>query len=255
MAEPKIVRLVVVRQDAPEKAESRRKEAFEIPREPGMTVHGALERIRKRPVTVDDKTVSPPVWESSCLEGACGACTMLVNGRVAQACTTRVSDVSPKGQPIVLEPLRKFPLERDLVVDRSRMFESLVHVKAWVALDGAQGRGAGPTESPEAQATRYSLSRCTTCGACLEACPEYRESAAFVGAAAINQARLFNLHPSGAHQATERTEALMGEGGVADCGKAQNCVEVCPQDIPLVDSIGEMSRATTKRLLFGWLLK
>jgi succinate dehydrogenase / fumarate reductase, iron-sulfur subunit len=47
----------------------------------------------------------------------------------------------------------------------------------------------------------------------------------------------------------------MGEGGVADCGKAQNCVEVCPKEIPLVDSIAQVSRATTKHMLFGWLLK
>jgi len=48
---------------------------------------------------------------------------------------------------------------------------------------------------------------------------------------------------------------VMGNGGVEDCGKAQNCVEVCPKEIPLVDSIAEIGRATTKRLLFGWLLK
>ena len=49
----------------------------------------------------------------------------------------------------------------------------------------------------------------------------------------------------------------MGEGGVADCGKAQNCVEVCPKEIPLVDSIAVVGRegGTTKRMLFGWLLK
>jgi succinate dehydrogenase / fumarate reductase iron-sulfur subunit len=67
--------------------------------------------------------------------------------------------------------------------------------------------------------------------------------------------RLYNAHPSGAMHANERLEAVMGNGGVEDCGKAQNCVEVCPKEIPLVDSIAEIGRATTKRLLFGWLLK
>ena len=73
--------------------------------------------------------------------------------------------------------------------------------------------------------------------------------------AAINQVRLFNLHPSGKMNAAERLEALMGDGGVADCGKAQNCVEVCPKEIPLVDSIAVVSRQTAKHMLFGWLLK
>ena len=55
--------------------------------------------------------------------------------------------------------------------------------------------------------------------------------------------------------ASERLETLMEPGGIADCGKAQNCVEVCPKEIPLVDSIAVMSRATTKQILFGWLMK
>ena len=113
----------------------------------------------------------------------------------------------------------------------------------------------GGDVGPDDQAERYALSRCTACGLCLEACPEVRESNRFVGAAVIGQARLFQIHPTGALHSRERTESLMEDGGVADCGKSQNCVEVCPAKLPLVDAIGEMSRATTKRLLFGWLLK
>jgi succinate dehydrogenase / fumarate reductase iron-sulfur subunit len=134
------------------------------------------------------------------------------------------------------------------------MFDALKQVRAWIELDGTHALGPGPRESPEQQAKRYPLSRCMSCGSCLEACPEYGEGRAFVGAAAINHVRLVNLHPSGAMQKRARLETLMGEGGVADCGKAQNCVEVCPKDIPLVDSIGAVARDTTKQLLFGWLL-
>ena len=76
-----------------------------------------------------------------------------------------------------------------------------------------------------------------TCGCCLEACPQYGPTHEFIGPVALNQVRLFNLHPSGAMHKNERLEAVMGEGGVDDCGKAQNCVEVCPKEIPLVDSI------------------
>lgn len=251
----KRVTLKVLRQDGPEKGDSKRWETFAVDHLPGMTVHQCLAAVRKSPVTTDGKAVAPPVWEASCLEETCGACTMLVNGRVMQACSARVDKVAPKGGTITLEPMKKFPLVRDLVVDRSAMFESLQRVRAWIEIDGMHATGPGPRESEAAQQERYALSRCIACGACLEACPEYRERGSFIGAAAINQARLFNLHKSGAHDQTARTESLMGEGGVAECGKAENCVEVCPKHIPLVDSIGDMARATTKRLLFGWLLK
>ncbi|MFS8070066.1 MAG: 4Fe-4S dicluster domain-containing protein, partial [Byssovorax sp.] len=105
------------------------------------------------------------------------------------------------------------------------------------------------------QEERYPLSRCMTCGCCVEACPQYSDASPFIGPAALNQVRLFNLHPSGAMHKNARLESVMGEGGVADCGKAQNCVEVCPKEIPLVDSISVVARETTKRMLFGWLLK
>jgi succinate dehydrogenase / fumarate reductase iron-sulfur subunit len=248
------VRLKVLRQDSREAADSKRWEEFEVDWLPQMNVNSCLEQIRRYPKTSNGKVVSPVAWEAACLEEVCGSCTMLVNGRVRQACSTLV-DSLPADEPIVLEPLTKFPLERDLVVDRSRMFDALKQVKAWVVLDGTHALGPGPRESQAQQEERYALARCMSCGSCLEACPQYAEENAFIGAAAISQARLFNLNSTGKADRVARLESLMGEGGVADCGKAQVCVEVCPKEIPLVDSIAEMSRDTTKHLLFGWLLK
>jgi succinate dehydrogenase / fumarate reductase iron-sulfur subunit len=179
---------------------------------------------------------------------------MLVNGRVRQSCSAMVDLIAPEGQVITLAPMTKFPVVRDLVVDRSRMFEDLKRVHAWIELDGSYELGAGPRQSQENQETAYPLSRCMTCGCCLEACPQVGPMSHFVGPAALNQVRLFNLHPSGAMHAGERLDTVMGDGGVEGCGKAQNCVEVCPKEIPLVDSIAAVGRDTTKRMLKKWLL-
>ena len=59
--------------------------------------------------------------------------------------------------------------------------------------------------------------------------------------------RLFNMQPIGATLAADRLDAVMGEGGIADCGNAQNCVKVCPKEIPLTESIAEIGRQTTIR--------
>jgi succinate dehydrogenase / fumarate reductase iron-sulfur subunit len=249
------VKLKIRRQDGMEHPETRRWEEFEVPYLPQMNVISALQQIQKNPVTTDGKKVAPVVWESSCLEEVCGACTMVVNGRVRQACSALVEKLAPNGQTITIEPMSKFPNVRDLLVDRSRMFEDMKRVKAWIQLDGTHELGPGPRESQEHQQERYPLSRCMTCGCCLEACPQYNDATSFVGPFALNLVRLYNMHPSGAMHANERLESVMGEGGVADCGKAQNCVEVCPKEIPLVDSIAAVARETTKRMLFGWLLK
>jgi succinate dehydrogenase / fumarate reductase iron-sulfur subunit len=255
MADKKKIRLKVLRQDGPAKTDSKRWEEFEIAWHPQMNIISALMEIQRNPQKADGTKTAPVVWESSCLEEVCGACTMLVNGKVRQACSTLIDQIARDGEPITLAPMTKFPLVRDLVVDRSRMFNDLKNVKAWIHLDGSHELGPGPRQSQENQETAYPLSRCMTCGCCLEACPQVNDHSSFIGPAALNQVRLFNLHPSGKMHASERLEAVMGEGGVQDCGKAQNCVEVCPKEIPLVDSIADVSRQTTKHMLFGWLLK
>jgi succinate dehydrogenase / fumarate reductase, iron-sulfur subunit len=249
----RLVHLRIKRQDGPD--QPARWEEFKVPYLPQMNVISALQQVQKNPVTAGGQAVAPVSWDSSCLEEVCGACTMLINGRVRQSCSALIDQLAPNGETISLEPMSKFPLVRDLVVDRSRMFEDLKQVKAWIDLDGTHELGPGPRESQEQQQIRYSLSRCMTCGCCLEACPQVNDASKFVGPAALNQVRYFNLHPSGKMHAADRLEAVMGEGGVADCGKAQNCVEVCPKEIPLIDSIAVVSRDTTKHMLFGWLLR
>ncbi len=247
------VKLRVLRQDGP--GQKSYTQEFAAPWQPRMNVISVLMEIQKNPVTVAGEKVAPVVWESVCLEEVCGSCTMIVNGRVRQACSALVDHYAPNGETIAVAPMTKFPVVRDLVVDRSRMFEDLKRIHAWIALDGSHPLGPGPRQSQDNQEEAYPLSRCMTCGCCLEACPQVNAASAFIGPAAISQVRLFNLHPSGKMHASERLDAVMGEGGVEGCGKAQNCVEVCPKEIPLVDSIASVSRDATKQMLFGWLLK
>jgi len=84
----------------------------------------------------------------------------------------------------------------------------------------------------------------------MEACPQFNENTGFVGAAAISQARLFNTHPTGAALKRERLAALMGDGGIQECGYAQNCAEVCPKDIPLTRSISQVGGEVMKQAIF-----
>jgi succinate dehydrogenase / fumarate reductase iron-sulfur subunit len=242
--ETRRIALRVRRQDGPDAAPYWQE--FEIPYRPRHNVLSVLMDIRCNPVTREGRRVAPVAWESSCLEEVCGACSMLVNGRVRQGCTALVDNLE---QPITLEPMSKFPVVRDLIVDRSRMFEALKRIKAWIPIDGTYALGPGPRLSQAAQEFGYALSRCMTCGCCLEACPQVNAHSAFMGPAALGQAVLFNLHPTGALNRDERLEAVMAEGGVADCGNAQNCVQVCPKEVPLTHAIGELGRQATGKML------
>lgn len=220
-----------------------------------MNIISALQYVAAHPKTTDGKSTTTPVWDSGCLEEVCGACTMVINGKVRQSCSALVDKLSPDGSPITLEPMTKFPLVRDLWVDRARLFEDLKRVKAWVPIDGTYDLGAGPAVSQKNQEMRYPLSRCISCGCCLEACPQYTPANKFVGAAVISQARLFNEHPIGAALKSERLDTLMEDGGVFECGKAGNCVQVCPKEIPLLESIAAVQRQVTVQIVKNFFTK
>jgi succinate dehydrogenase / fumarate reductase iron-sulfur subunit len=213
-------------------------EEFELPYHPGMNVISSLMEIAANPVTRDGKATTPITYDSNCLEEVCGSCAMLINGRARMACSALIDNLE---QPIRLEPFSKFPVVRDLATDRSVIFENLKAVKAWVPIDGTYDLGPGPRMTAGEQEVAYPISRCISCCCCMEACPQFNEETGFVGAATIAQVRLFNTHPTGQALKHERLAALMGDGGIQECGYAQNCVEVCPKDIPLTRSISEVS--------------
>ena len=240
---PEKFRMRIKRQDGPEAKPYW--QTFEVDYRPNMNVISALQWIAANPTTVDGERTAPVVWDCNCLEEVCGACTMLVNGEVTQSCSSLIDDLLEAGDEIVLEPMTKFPVVRDLFADRSRLFEDLKKVKGWVPIDNTYHISPGPKEPPGEQEVRYDLSRCMSCGCCLEACPQYLKDNDFVGAAVIGQVRYFNLHDTGRQLKGDRLDAISEPGGIADCGNAQNCVKACPKDIRLTEAIGDIGRQTT----------
>ncbi len=266
----------ILRQTAP--GESSYWERHKVEYEQGLNIISVLQRIAAKSESADGSSVAPVAWDCNCLEEVCGACTMVVNGRVRQACTALVDNlIDSDTTSIELRPMTKFPVVRDLVVDRGRMFKALQKVKAWVTVDGYIDLGSGPVQSRQQQEESYPLSQCMSCGCCLEACPQYTKvelkqkaseseeefedrkdeaySRNFIGPHAISQAMLFNNHPIGKMQASDRLDALTDEGGIQVCGNAQNCVAVCPKEIPLTTSIARAGRATTLHQLKNWFDK
>ena len=221
-------------------------EEFALPWKPGMNVISSMMDIAANPVTRDGKASRPITYDSNCLEEVCGSCAMRINGRARMACSALIDKLE---QPITLEPLSKFPIIRDLAVDRSVLFENLKRVKAWVPVDGTYDLGSGPRQSTRDQEQAYPLSRCISCCCCMEVCPQFNDKTNFVGAATIAQVRLFNTHPTGKALKEDRLHALMGDGGIQECGYAQNCVEVCPKDIPLTNAIAEVGGQVMKQAI------
>lgn len=264
----KTFRVRVLRQAGP--GQATKWESFQVDHVPDMNVISVLQSIAANPVTERGQKTTPVAWDCGCLEEVCGACTMVINGKARQSCSALVDNLL-KQQPdeIELQPMRKFPVIRDLVVDRSRLFTALKKVKAWVPVDTYGDMGPGQRQLRSQQEMMYPLSECMSCGCCLDACPQYTKvevnrlegesdedyqkrcdetyNQKFIGAHAISQVMLHNANPTGKSMENERLDSLMEPGGLQVCGNAQNCVSVCPKGIPLTRSIGQAGRAVTWR--------
>lgn len=246
----KVIRLKIKRQDETDAPSYW--EEFDVPHRPNMNVISALMEIQRYPMNVNGEKVRSVVWDYNCLEEVCGACSMRINGKVRQACSALVDKLK---QPIILEPMGTFPIEKDLVVNRDRMFEALEKIKGWTPIDGTYSLDAGPNISPNEQKEAYEYSTCMTCGCCLEACPNVNSGSPFIGPQAMAQVKYFNMHPTGATKKDERLEIVIGKGGISNCGNSQNCVEVCPKEIPLTNALAELNKEVNRFAIKSWFKK
>ena len=168
-------------------------------------------------------------WECSCMQAVCGGCAIVINGVPALACATFADEV--KGKELVLEPLSKFPVVADLIVDRSVIYENLNAAACY--LDSLAASSAYHHEQ------QYSVAKCLKCGLCLEVCPNYHPGAAFYGAVFANESYLVASHSE------EKNPKLMKEYRDhfgAGCSKALSCRTVCPAGIETLTSILRMNR-------------
>jgi succinate dehydrogenase / fumarate reductase, iron-sulfur subunit len=246
--EKKTVRFVITRQDGPDTKSYT--EEFEVPYRQNMNVISALMEIQRNPINASGEQTTPVCWESNCLEEVCGACSMVINGKPRQACSALVDQLE---QPVRIAPMKTFPVVRDVIINRERMFNALKRVKAWIPIDGTYDLGPGPRMAETKRQWAYELSKCMTCGVCLEACPNVNDASNFIGPAPISQVRLFNAHPTGEMNREERLDALMEAGGIEGCGNSQNCVRSCPKGIPLTTSIAALNKDTTAHMFKKWL--
>jgi len=169
-------------------------------------------------------------WSCSCMQKMCGACAMLIDGVPALACCTFID--TDKQEVLTLEPLSKFPVISDLVVDRSCIAE---HQKQALLYLGE--KGAAVQQELEHQ---YLVAKCLKCGLCLEACPNYvGPSGDFYGAVMANEAYL--LHSSSADRKKEIQKSY-DQHFAAGCSKFLACSDVCPMKMPTLSSICYMNR-------------
>jgi fumarate reductase iron-sulfur subunit len=183
----------------------------------------------------------------SCRMGCCGSCGMTVNGEPKLTCATFLSEYAPG--PVRVEPLRNFPVVRDLVVEIGDFMRKLVTVKPWIVRKEERPLSQGEHRQTPLQMDEYhQYSMCINCMLCNAACPVYGLDPKFLGPAAIALAQRYNLD-SRDQGAKQRGEVLDDHEGIWGCTFVGECTKVCPQD---VDPAGAIQRYKVKTAL-GWL--
>ncbi len=179
---------------------------------------------------------------------------MLVNGEPVLTCATYLSGLGPG--PVRVEPLKGFPVIRDLVGDIQDFIDKLVSVKPWIIRDEEQPLSEGEhLQTPEELAEYKQHSMCINCMLCYSACPIYALEPDFIGPAAIALAQRYNLDSRDEGEG-ERFDVLAEHEGIWGCTFVGECTEVCPKD---VDPAGAIQRykltaavETVKSFLMPW---
>ncbi len=210
---------------------------YEVDVEPVDRVLDALEYVKWHL----DGTLA---FRRSCAHGICGSDAMLINGRNRLACKVLVKEL---GARITVEPLRGFPVIKDLVVDMEGFFAKYRAIKPYLIHDEPPPETEW-RQSPEERARFDDTTKCILCAACTTSCPSFWANGAYIGPAAIVNAHRF-IFDSRDRGAAERLAVLNTGLGVWRCRTIFNCVEACPRGIDVTRAIAEVKRA----LLFSSL--
>src|SRR6188768_4279990 len=214
----------------PEKESEVTFQEYELPCPKDWVVLDGLNHIKDS----IDGTLS---YRWSCRMGICGSCGMLVNGEPKLTCATFLADYAPG--PIQVEPLRNFPVIRDLIVELGDFMSSLTRVKPWIIRQVEKPVSEGEyRQTPEELDDYKQLSMCINCMLCYSACPIYGLDPHFIGPAAIALAQRYNLD-SRDEGATERMRILSEHDGIWGCTFVGECTKVCPKH---VDPAGAIQR-------------
>jgi len=222
-------------------------QSYEVPYRKDWVVLDALNYVK-------DNLDGSLAFRWSCRMGVCGSCGMVVNGTPKLTCAAFLSDYLPG--PIRVEPLRFFPVVRDLVVDLNDFLKKLSQVKPWLVRRQEKPLAQGEYRQTPDELDRYKqFSMCINCVLCYSACPIYGLEGSFVGPAAIALAQRYNLD-SRDQAGRERMETLNQHGGMWECTFVGECTKVCPKHVDPAGAIQQYKVASAtewfKSLLMPW---
>ena len=220
-------------------------QSYEVPLRQDWVVLDALNYIK-------DKLDGSLSYRWSCRMGVCGSCGLMVNGTPQLSCATFLSSYQPG--PIRVEPLRYFPIMRDLVIAMTDFMDKLAQVQPWIVREEEQPLSAGEyLQTPEELDIYKQFSMCINCMLCYSACPVYGLDPQFIGPAAIALAQRYNLD-SRDQGAQQRLDVLSQHEGIWACTFVGECTQVCPKHVDPAGAIQQYKLTATKEWFTSFLM-
>ena len=232
---------------SPERDEKPAFERYEAPYRKDWVVLDALNYVK-------DKVDGSLSFRWSCRMGICGSCGMMVNGEPKLTCAAFLSDYAPG--PVRVEPLRYFPVIRDLVIEMTDFLKKLKKSKPWIIRKEQKPLAGGEyLQTPQQLDAYKQFSMCINCLLCYAACPVYGLDPLFSGPAAIALAQRYNMD-SRDQGASERTDILSQHDGIWGCTFVGECTKVCPKNVDPAGAIQQYKLTATmewfKSFLMPW---
>ncbi|MDA0988257.1 MAG: succinate dehydrogenase iron-sulfur subunit [Chloroflexi bacterium] len=222
------VTLNVKRFDPESKEQGSHFQEYNLEVEDHSTVLDALVKVREEV----DGTLA---LRCSCRASICGSCSMRVNGHAKLVCKTKLRDVIQHDHKVLVEPMNNMPVVKDLVADMKPFWDKVRAIQPWLQPDGA----APEREYIAPNATMLHLTgvmSCIMCGACVSDCTALEVDKNFLGPAALAKAYRFLGDPR--DDAGNNRLKMYGEsGGIWDCTRCMECVQVCPKGVAPMERI------------------
>jgi succinate dehydrogenase / fumarate reductase iron-sulfur subunit len=193
----------------------------------GMVVLDAVHQIQAE--QANDLAVR---W--NCKAGKCGSCSAEINGHPKLMCMTRLDDM-PRDKPITIQPMKAFPVIKDLVTDVSGNYRIKKKIKKFKprqpdAPDGTWRMYQGDIDRVQ------EFRKCIECFLCQDVCHVIREHhlhEEFAGPRHMVYTAALEMHPL---DVEDRRKDLKDEGGIGFCNITKCCTNVCPENITITDN-------------------
>ena len=171
----------------------------------------------------------------SCRSAVCGSCAFRVNGHAKLGCKTALSKLAPNGEEVCVEPMGNMKVVKDLVTDMEMFWDKIRQVNPWIETDGEPPEREYQVPHSKMVELQQPMN-CIMCGACVSDCTVLEETSKFLAPAALAKAYRVVGDPRHAKSREWLTD-LSEEGGIWDCTRCVECVQVCPKNVAPMDLI------------------